>query len=230
MSFASDVTDKRQLGSQCYSEIRQTTYEQRLRLQRTRLATALQSIYVVDQLLVSSPGSGYKVGAYVRLNGVGTPPLLIQVKSLTGGGGIATFAIVNKPNIANEPMGDIGTTDISTVPSGSGAVFFVSVKPSSDICCSCIRSNYWDIEPRATTFTIESISIANAGVGHYKGQILQLQYGDSPITISVDKITWTGGIAAFSILTMDRAVSQLPVNPVKPLVGTAEFTVVVKSV
>jgi hypothetical protein len=229
MSFASDVTDKLQLGSQCYSNISHKTYEQRMRLQRSQLTNSMKSAYVINQLLLINSGSNYKVGAYVRLNNLGTPPLLIQVTSVNELDGIQDFAIVNKPNISVEPVGLITTTDISNDPSGSGAIFRVTLSDSPIVCCTCQDSSYYyyDFLDTRVVLTIDSINITNSGSGYFKGQIVELQCGDSPIVICVDQVSLTGSILKFSVIFMSTTVNRLPLNPVKHLTGNAEFSVVV---
>jgi hypothetical protein len=227
MSFASDVTDKLQLGSQCYSNIPHKTYGQRMRLQRSQLTNSMKSAYVVNEVQITNPGINYTVGAYVQLNDVGTPPLLIQVKSLTSYyNGIQDFAIVNTPNISFEPVGDIPTTDISRVPTGSGATFLVSVTSNPKICCICPTQIYSDIDSHFT-FRINSINLTKAGSGYFKGQIIELQCDDSPIVICVDQVSLSGRILEFSVLFMSTTVNQVPINPVKHLTGNAEFNVIV---
>jgi hypothetical protein len=229
MSFASDVTDKLQLGSQCYSNIPHKTYEQRMRLRRSELTNSMKSAYVIDQLLLSNPGNNYRVGAYVRLDNLGTPPLLIQVISVDESDGIQDFAIVNKPNISVQPVGYMTTTDISNDPTGSGAIFWVSVTDSPAVCCTCQDSGiyYNDFLDSRVVFTIDSINITNPGSGYFRGQIVELQVGDSQIAINIDQVSLTGGILEFSVLLMSATVNRLPINPVKHLTGNAEFSVIV---
>lgn len=237
MSFASDVTDRIQLVSDCSTH---STYEQRLRIQRNRLAVSGESPYIIVGLLIATTGLGYLRGSYLTL-AIGSPLLLVQVQSVNVYGGITSVAILNAPVIRSVPTGAVPSTDISY--SGSGATFDVLLDLNPAICCPCAPTPTPTPTPTPpplltlTSFAVlsadklklDSITIANPGSGYFEGQILQVVYGSPAIIIGIDRVTASGGIAAFSIFPIQHNFSEQPQNPVPVTVGTATFTVTVKA-
>lgn len=144
MSFASDITDARQLPSVCACEVKTSTYkttrtdrysyEKRYRIERACLASQSNKYEMFEICLDNTNASLYAVGDYVQVN-YGTPPLLIYITSVDAGGHILNIKIVNRPLFNNGPCINIQSKTLSG--NGRGAVFSISVAPNRTLCCNC---------------------------------------------------------------------------------------------
>jgi len=136
MSFASDITDKRQLYATgtCTCCAKTTTYEQRLRLRRACIVSSALTPYVVESVSVDASGNGYFVGDYLQIS-LDSAPLLVQVTTTDADGGVLAVTALNAPMIQTVPVNPFSPTNVSG--SGSGASVSVYVIPNPAICCTC---------------------------------------------------------------------------------------------
>ena len=144
MSFASDITDARQLPSVCVCTSKTSTYpttrtdrysyEKRYRIERTCLASQSNKFEMFEICLDNTYSSGYAIGDYIQIN-YGTPALLIYITSVDVNGNILNIKIVNRPLFGNSPSINIQSKTLSG--NGRGAVFTISVAPNRELCCDC---------------------------------------------------------------------------------------------
>jgi hypothetical protein len=159
MSFASDITDARQLPSVCACNANMSTYkttrtdrysyEKRYRIERACLASQSNKFEMFEICLDNTRASRYAVGDYIQLN-YGTPALLIYITSVDARGHILNIKIVNRPLFNSGSCINIQSKTLSG--NGRGAVFSISVAPNRTLCCNCgLQQN--DVNCTDTDFT-----------------------------------------------------------------------------
>lgn len=146
MSFASDITDARQLPPQCSCSSKTPTYpttrrdrnsyEKRYRIERACLASTSSKFEMFEICIDNTSASGYAIGDYIQV-AYGTPALLIYITGVTGGGEIDNITIVNRPTFNYLPGVNIKSKTLSGV--GQGAVFSITVASNRALCCNCAQ-------------------------------------------------------------------------------------------
>ena len=143
MSFASDITDARQLPAQCscaantpiypITRTDRYSYEKRYRVERACLASQTNKFELFELCIDNTGASGYAVGNYIQVN-YGTPALLVYVTGVSAGD-ITSITIVNRPQFDSVPPENITSKTLSG--NGSGAIFSIIVAPNRALCCTC---------------------------------------------------------------------------------------------
>lgn len=143
MSFASDITDARQLPPQCscaantptYPTTRRDrySYEKRYRIERACLASQTNKFELFELCIDNTGASGYAVGDYIQV-AYGTPALLVYITGVLEGE-ITNITIVNRPLFDSVPPANIPSKTLSG--NGTGAIFSISVAPNRARCCNC---------------------------------------------------------------------------------------------
>jgi len=140
MSFASDITDARQLpsGCSCSSKYQATrtdrySYEKRYRIERACLASQNNKFEMFEICIDNTDAVGYAVGDYVQVD-YGTPALLIYITGVSEGE-IDNIKIVNRPLFSSLPPVNVTSKTLSGT--GVGAVFSITVAPNRVLCCNC---------------------------------------------------------------------------------------------
>ena len=144
MSFASDITDARQLPSVCSCSSKTPTYpttrtdrysyEKRYRIERACLASQTNKYEMFEICIDNMGASGYAIGDYVQVN-YGTPALLVYITAVAGEGEIDNITIVNRPLFSSVPPANVTSKTLSGT--GVGAVFSITVAPNRVLCCNC---------------------------------------------------------------------------------------------
>jgi hypothetical protein len=154
MDFASDITDRLQLRQyprtcKCIGAPCIPTYEQRMRVRRSCIATVSNGSYsLYGTPTVDHGGYGYGVDDYLYLDD-GIPkgqPALLRVTQITVGGAIVAVVVINAGPYMLPPSSYVVT---STTKSGSGygATFDAVFIEKSTTCVTC------GLPPTTTTAT-----------------------------------------------------------------------------
>lgn len=144
MSDAGPVIDKLRIvqyptACTCVGNPCCATYEQHLRVRRSCINEFSAGAYVLSGTpIVLAPGTGYKVGDYLQING-GKPigqPIILRVLSVSGGGPtgpIATIEVASLTTYSTPPPPIASSTAKSG--NGIGATFSVTFVRNGCIAC-----------------------------------------------------------------------------------------------